>query len=236
MDINLKVWHLTRIPLAWSDMKHLFRLTKMWMCVLAVLSLASSAQAQNSTKGSKSSSSSKQVKRGEYLTKIGGCNDCHTPWTFNKELNMPVPDMSRMLSGHPEGAPDPSGTVGAQDIGLIGPTFTSFKMPFGVVYSANLTPDKDTGLGSWREAEFIKALRTGKHFGGNGRCILPPMPWMDFAHMTDEDLKAIFAYLRSIPPIRNAVPDPKVPTPALDGITESFEKLKQMMAASSRQK
>jgi len=65
---------------------------------------------------------------------------------------------------------------------------------------------------------------------------LPPMPWMDFAYMTDEDLKAIFAYLRSIPPIRNAVPDPKVPAPAIDGITQSFEKLKQMMAGSSRQK
>ena len=217
-------------------MKHLIRLTKTWTCVLAVVVLASSAQAQNSTKASKSSSTSRVVKRGEYLAHFGGCNDCHTPWTFNKELNMPVPDMSRMLSGHPEGAPDPGGTVGAQDVGLIGPTFTSFKMPFGIVYAANLTPDKETGLGSWREAEFVKALRTGKHFGGNGRAILPPMPWLDFAYMTDEDLKAIFAYLRSIPPIRNAVPYPKVPAPAIDGITQSFEKLKQMMAGSSRQK
>ena len=146
---------------------------------------------------------------------------------------MPVPDVSRFLSGHPTDAPDPVGTVGAQDIGLIGPTFTSFKMPFGTVYAANLTPDKDTGMGSWREVDFIKALRTGKHFGGNGRAILPPMPWMDFGKMTDEDLKAIFAFLRSIRPIRNAVPDPKVPIQAIDGITESFEKLKQMMKASA---
>jgi len=200
---------------------------------LAVLVLATSAQAQNSTKSSKSSSTSKALKRGEYLTQIGGCNDCHTPWSFNKELNMPLPDMSRMLSGHPADAPDPGGTVGPQDIGLIGPTFTSFKMPFGIVYAPNLTPDKDTGLGSWREADFVKALRTGKHFGGSGRAILPPMPWMDFAKMPEDDLKAIFAYLRSIRPIRNAVPDHKVPTPAIDGITESFEKLKLMMKASA---
>ncbi len=147
---------------------------------------------------------------------------------------MPVPDFSRRLSGHPADAPDPGGSVGAQDIGLIGPTFTSFKMPFGTIYSPNLTPDKDTGLGSWKEADFIKAIRNGKHFGGNGRAILPPMPWMDYAKMTDEDLKAVFAYLRSIKPIRNAVPDPKVPAPAIDGITESFEKLKTLQKSVSR--
>jgi hypothetical protein len=73
------------------------------------------------------------VKRGQYLVEVGGCGDCHTPWIFNKELNMPVPDLSRRLSGHPSGAPDPVGTVGQGDIGLIGPTFTSFKMPFGIV-------------------------------------------------------------------------------------------------------
>src|SRR5262249_1198608 len=82
-------------------------------------------------------------KRGRYLVQIGGCNECHTPWVFNEALNMPVPDMSRYLSGHPADAPDPGGTPGREDVGLIGPTFTSFKMPFGIVYSPNLTPDKD---------------------------------------------------------------------------------------------
>ena len=196
-----------------------------------LLPLTSMAQGASPKKGAQSSSKS-AIKRGEYLVHVGGCNDCHTPWVFNKELNMPVPDMSRYLSGHPTGAPDPGGSIGAQDIGLIGPTFTSFKMPFGIVYSANLTPDQDTGLGSWKEADFVKALHNGKHFGGNGRAILPPMPWLDFAFMTDEDLKAIFAYLRSIPPIRNAVPDIKVPVPAIDGITESFEKLKSLQKSA----
>ncbi len=59
------------------------------------------------------------------------------------------------------------------------------------------------------------------------------MPWMDFAAMTDEDLKALFAYLRSIPSIRNAVPDPKVPVRAIDAITESFEKLKASLKTAA---
>jgi hypothetical protein len=69
-------------------------------------------------------------------------------------------------------------------------------------------------------------MRQGKHFGGNGRAILPPMPWMNLARMTDEDLKAIFAFLMSVPAIRNAVPDHKVSEQAINSITESFEKLK----------
>jgi hypothetical protein len=73
-------------------------------------------------------------------------------------------------------------------------------------------------------------LRSGKHFGGNGRAILPPMPWMNIGRMTDEDLKSVFAYLRSLKPIRNAVPDVKVPIQAIDGITASFEKLKRQMS------
>jgi hypothetical protein len=174
------------------------------------------------------------VKRGEYLVHTGGCNHCHTPWVFNAELGMPVPDMSRMLSGHPEKGPDPEGKRGAHDIGLIGPTFTSFQMPFGVVYSPNLTPDKDTGMGTWTEAMFVGAFRKGKHMGADGRAILPPMPWMeDMAAMIDADLKAIFAFLRSIPAIRNSVPEHKVPLAAIDGITASFAKVQAAMKAGA---
>jgi len=177
----------------------------------------------------KKAKSSQKVERGRYLVTLGGCNDCHTPWVFNKELGMPVPDMSRMLSGHPEGAPDPGGTVAPTDIGAIGPTFTSFKLPFGVVYSPNLTPDKLTGMGSWTEEMFVRAMRTGKHLGGQGRAILPPMPWMNLAGLTDGDLKAVFAFLRSVPPIHNGVPAPKVPEPVINQITASFVKLGEMM-------
>jgi hypothetical protein len=139
--------------------------------------------------------------------------------------------MKRMLSGHPAGGPDPEGKVGKHDIGLIGPSFTSFAMPFGIVYAPNLTPDKETGLGSWTEKMFLDALRTGKHLGGNGRAILPPMPWMDLGGLPEADLKAVYAYLKSIPQVRNAVPAHKVPDPAFDAITQAFEKLKKMKQA-----
>src|SRR5260370_25563699 len=119
------------------------------LCTL-LFSLASLAQSR--VKNGPKAIDSKAVKRGEYLARITGCDDCHTPWHFNKELNMPVPDMSRLLSGQPSQGPDPGGVVGEVGIGLIGPTFTSFKMPFGIVYAANLTPDRETGLGSWKDA------------------------------------------------------------------------------------
>ncbi|MFL5308681.1 MAG: diheme cytochrome c-553 [Polyangia bacterium] len=176
-----------------------------------------------------------KVERGRRLVSIGGCNDCHTPMKFDPELGMPVPDMTRMLSGHPQGAPDPASTLSGHDIGVIGPTFTSFRLPFGVVYPANLTPDKDTGLGGWTEDMFVRALRTGRHMGGSGRPILPPMPWMTLAQQSDADLKAIFAYLQSVPAIRNDVPAPKVPDAAMDGIAASYDKiLSRMKGQASR--
>jgi hypothetical protein len=78
---------------------------------------------------------------------------------------------------------------------------------------------------------FIRALRTGRHMGGTGRPIVPPMPWPMLAAQTDADLKAIFAYLRSIPAIRNEVPAPKVPDEALNAIAASYDKMLAKMAA-----
>jgi hypothetical protein len=178
-----------------------------------------------------SAAAEQQVARGRQLVGIGGCNDCHTPMKFDPEVGMPVPDMTRMLSGHPEGAPEAASTLAGHDLAVIGPTFTSFRLPFGVVRTANLTPDKETGLGNWTEEMFVRALRTGRHMGGNGRPILPPMPWPTLAAQTDDDLKAIFAFLRSIPAIRNDVPAPSVPDQAMDGIAAGYEKLKAKMAA-----
>jgi hypothetical protein len=88
---------------------------------------------------------------------------------------------------------------------------TAWVGPWGTSFAANLTPDSNTGLGSWTEEMFMKALRTGKHLG-QGRDILPPMPWQMIGQMTDRDLKSVFAYLRSIPPVNNMVPDPISPT------------------------
>jgi hypothetical protein len=171
------------------------------------------------------------VALGRTLVTTGMCHDCHTPMKFDKEIGMPVPDMTRMLSGHPEGAPDPAGALAGQDQAVIGSTFTSFKLPFGIVYTANLTPDKDTGLGGWTEEMFMRAVRTGRHMGGNGRPILPPMPWPNVGAYSDVNLKAIFAYLRSIPAIRNDVPAPKVPDAAMDAIAASYAKMAAKMGA-----
>jgi hypothetical protein len=85
--------------------------------------------------------------------------------------------------------------------------FTAFVGPWGISFARNLTPDTATGLGSWTEAMFIKTIRDGKH-QGEGRPLLPPMPWPMYRNMTDDDLKAVFAYLRSVKPIANAVPEP----------------------------
>jgi mono/diheme cytochrome c family protein len=175
-----------------------------------------------------------QVKRGGELVAFGGCNDCHTPWVFNPQAGAPVPDMTRMLSGHPHDAPDPYSDLKPGDIGVIGPTFTSFKLPFGIVYTANLTPDVETGSGSWTEEMFLKIFRTAKHLGGNGRPVLPPMPWYTLTTLSDADLKSIFAYLRSIPPIKNGVPSPKVPEPVMGHIDMGNQAQLKAMAAQKK--
>jgi mono/diheme cytochrome c family protein len=151
-----------------------------------------------------------QIKRGEYLVTIGGCNDCHTPWKMGP--NGPENDRSRLLSGHPEdvaitAAPPP---LDAPWMARGTGTFTGWAGPWGVSFAANLTPDPETGLGKWTAQNFAEAMRSGRHMG-RGRPILPPMPWKGVGHMTDADLQAVFAYLRSIPPIQNRVPDPLPP-------------------------
>lgn len=161
-----------------------------------------------------------QLARGEAHIRMGGCNDCHTPMMFDAQSGVWVPQMNRMLSGHPEGAPDPQSKLAAGDQLVVGPTFTSFVLPFGVVYAANLTPDTETGSGGWTEEAFFRIFRTGKHLGGSGRPILPPMPWASLAKASDEDLRSVFAYLRSIPPVKNKVPDPKVPEPVFQMVNK----------------
>jgi hypothetical protein len=123
----------------------------------------------------------------------------------------PEPDMDRMLSGHPEAFPVTSGNpLSDRWIMTSAASGTAFSGPWGVSFTANLTPDVNTGLGIWTEDMFIKTLRTGRHMGVS-RPILPPMPWSNFREMTDDDLKAVYAFLRSIRPIHNRVPEPLAP-------------------------
>lgn len=182
---------------------------------LAAMSLMALLVAGSSSAASKGGGGSAQIKRGEYLVTIIGCNDCHTPWKMGP--NGLEHDRTRLLSGHPEdvavtAAPPP---LDAPWLVRATGTFTGWAGPWGVSFSANLTPDPETGLGKWTAQNFVEALRSGRHMG-RGRPILPPMPWAGFAKMTDADLQAIFAYLRSIPPIQNRVPDP-LPPPAAPG-------------------
>jgi mono/diheme cytochrome c family protein len=150
------------------------------------------------------------VKRGEYLVTIGLCNDCHTPLTMGP--SGPEPDMSRMLSGHPQDLAIAAPTTVAEPwMGAMSSTLTAWSGPWGVSFTANLTPDPETGvLRDFTEEQFIQTMRTGRH-QGQGRQILPPMPWPYIGKMTDEDLKAVFAYLRQIPAVKNKVPDPIPP-------------------------
>jgi cytochrome c553 len=148
------------------------------------------------------------VARGKYLVDSMGCHDCHTPVKMGP--NGPEPDMTRALTGHPAEMkmpppPPPSGPW----IGAVGATMTAWAGPWGVSYTANLTPHKENGLGGWTEQQFVDAMRTGRH-QGRGREILPPMPWPAYKNLNDADLKAMFAYLRSLPPSANRVPDPVI--------------------------
>lgn len=149
--------------------------------------------------------------RGKYLVTVIDCGGCHTPLKMG--ANGPAADQTRLLSGHPAAIKLPPPPA---PLGLWGGFFplegTAFGGPWGVSYPANLTPDKETGLGAWTEQQFIDTIRTGRR-QGRGRELLPPMPWKAFANMTDADLKAIFAFLRTIPAIQNKVPDPVIATP-----------------------
>lgn len=152
-----------------------------------------------------------KVERGRYLVTTSACHDCHTPMKLG--ANGPEQDMTRMLSGHPEGTElPPPPAINEQWNLVVANTMTAWRGPWGTSYTANLTPDPETGLGKWTLQNFKDTIRTGRHMG-RGRPILPPMPIPMYRHFNDADLEAIWAFLRSIPPIRNRVPEP-LPPPA----------------------
>lgn len=169
----------------------------------------------------KSKENDPRVKRGGYLVWFGGCHDCHTPLVMSADG--PLPDFSRALSGHPEQMqmpPAPTPPPGPWIVSA-GATLTAWSGPWGTSFTANLTPDKETGLGSWTPEMFIATMRTGKHMG-RGRKLLPPMPVQNLAGLSDEDLRAVFAFLQAIPPVKNRVPQP-LPPPA--PVTASAKKV-----------
>ncbi|HEX4440643.1 MAG TPA: diheme cytochrome c-553 [Thermoanaerobaculia bacterium] len=152
-----------------------------------------------------------RIARGAYLVTAAVCDDCHTPKKWIPGRPDPVPLEGKRLAGHLESEtlPQPPAlsqswvAVGSQD-------FTAWAGPWGVSYAMNLTPDENTGIGSWSEATFVQAMKTGRHMGAS-RPILPPMPWQSYGQLTDEDLKSIYAFLRTLPAVRNRIPDPAPP-------------------------
>ena len=152
-------------------------------------------------------------KWGEHLVTICGCHDCHTPKKMGP--NGPEMDMSIMLSGHPSQMPAPpvEQTEVSEKGLVVTQTLTAWTGPWGTTYSYNLTPDS-TGIGAWKEEQFLKAIKEGKWMGlENTRPIMPPMPWEVYKEMSDDELKAIFAYLKTIPAIKNVVPEAKLLPP-----------------------
>ena len=173
---------------------------------LLLIAISCTQQTENKTM-----TKEEMVARGKYLVNAGGCNDCHSPKIYTKMG--PVVDTTRTLSGFSQNE-----TLPEFDPKMVQPgmwvitesNFSGWVGPWGISYAANLTPDNATGIGTLSEEMFIKTLREGKWMGV-GRPLLPPMPWQGIGQMTDQDLKAIYAYLMSLPPIHNEVPQPVPP-------------------------
>lgn len=152
-----------------------------------------------------------QAAWGEHLVTIGGCNDCHTPKLMTPQG--PADDTSRLLSGHPADMPPPDvDRKQMESKGLVvTATFTAWVGPWGITYAANLTPH-ETGTGNWTEEQFIYAIKHNVSKGLPGaRPLLPPMALMPVKLMTEDELKAVFAYLRTIKPIENVSVQPTPP-------------------------
>jgi mono/diheme cytochrome c family protein len=128
--------------------------------------------------------SPEQINRGEYLVALLGCSSCHTDGVL-----IGAPNYQRHLAG--------SGT------GIAYSNPLKQENP-GVVYPPNLTPDDETGIGLLSDEAIVQQIRTGiRPDGGHS---LPVMPWPAYSTLTDDDVDAIVAYLRSLPAIRHQVP------------------------------
>lgn len=163
------------------------------------------------TNTEKAMSNEDLIKKGEYLVNTIGCNDCHSPKRMGERGPEVIPEL--MLSGYPGDRPlaKVNTDVFKNGWGLFNSDLTSFVGPWGQSFAGNITSDP-TGIGNWTEEQFKKALTQGKFKGiDGGRMLLPPMPWTNWTNMKDEDVKAIFLYLKSTPPVRNIIPAPIPP-------------------------
>ena len=152
--------------------------------------------------------------RGAYLMAAMGCHDCHSPHDRTGQMIS-----GRELSGHPEGAPlaqwDPS-LLERNILMTVSPTLTSFGGPWGVSVATNITPDRETGIGNLTAEALIRSWRSGRHWQV-ARHILPPMPAPAFSNLSDDDIRALHAFLMSLPATKNKVPEAIVAPPPAAG-------------------
>ncbi|HBL74178.1 MAG: hypothetical protein A2W90_17650 [Bacteroidetes bacterium GWF2_42_66] len=151
-----------------------------------------------------------RIERGAYLVNAIGCADCHSPKIMT--AMGPSVDPNTSFGGHIEG--DLSGKVSKDALAnwvLFNMSLTAAVGPWGISYAANISSD-ESGIGNWTEEQFFRAMREGQYKGlVNSRKLLPPMPWENYKQISDEDMRAIFAYLKSTKPVRNIVPQPVTP-------------------------
>ncbi|WP_153800373.1 c-type cytochrome [Foetidibacter luteolus] len=189
-------------------MKSIFLVLAAALAATALLT-PSCKNVQGETKTPAYDSTLKLIARGEYLVNTTGCDDCHSPKQMGPQGPEIIPELR--LSGYPSGRPiqKADSNVVKQGWALFGPDLTSAVGPWGMSFAANLTSD-GTGIGNWKEEQFINAIRNGKWKGLDAnRPLLPPMPWFVYRNMTDYDLRAIYAFLKTTKPVKNMVPMPK---------------------------
>ena len=183
--------------------------------MLAIYSCTSSSADQKTATEEKTlaAAAADPVKRGEYLVTIMGCNDCHSPKRMGPNGPELIPEL--ILSGYPSTLVTPPLSPDATKNGWVSlwADLTTAVGPWGQTYAANITSDS-TGIGVWTEDQFKKALKEGKFKGMEGtRPIMPTMPWQNYKSIADEDVNAIFAYLKSTKPVKNVVPEAKLNPP-----------------------
>lgn len=157
------------------------------------------------------SDSAALIGRGEYLVTIMGCDDCHSPKQMGPQGPEIIPELR--LSGYPSERPVAEVDANAlrQGGAFMNSDLTSATGPWGTSFAANISSDA-SGIGNWTEAQFKKAITQGKYKGlDGGRMLLPPMPWPNYSRLTDEDIRAIYLFLKSTRPVKNVVPAPQPP-------------------------
>jgi hypothetical protein len=178
-------------------------------CIIAVMLVGCSDSTAGEQKESIAMTEQEMIQRGSYLVNAIGCDDCHSPKKMTATGFEIIPEL-RLSGFNPEmAALKPKTDAVKEGWMLFAADLTTAVGQWGQSYAANLTSDA-TGIGNWKEEQFVKALREGKYKGlDNTRPLLPPMPWFVYKNLTDEDLKSIFAFIKTTKPVKNVVPEPK---------------------------